>query len=120
MRLEPVQKWVVGHVAITKMPGMIIAPQTGKNSTRCYVLETVSPEAAAAGYKPGDIVVAKSVYDQFFKGGTYHRVTFSMDEIIQRVHDAPLNEFTDINGRSLDETVGADGKPLEARIAGAA
>jgi len=101
MRLEPVAGWVIAHAAIIKMQSAIVLPNAAKGITRCYLLESVSAEAEAAGYKRGDMVVCKAVYDMFFKGGTFHRVTFSMEEIICRVHGAPLSEFTDVNGKDL-------------------
>lgn len=101
MKLEPVAGWIVARVCITKMPGTIIAPDVAKRVTRCYLIEESSAEAQAAGYVRGDLVVAKAVFDMFFKGGTYHRVTFSKDEIISRVHDAALSEFTDVHGKDV-------------------
>lgn len=105
MKLEPVVGWVTAHALITKVQGSIVLPNASKGITRCYLLEEVSTEAEAAGYKRGDLVVAKAVYDMFFKAGAYHRVTFSKDEIICRVHGVPLSEFVDVSGKELSEEV---------------
>lgn len=98
MRLEPLRDWLVGFALVTKMPGKVQAYDPSKGVTRCYLIENVGPEAEAAGHKPGDIVVAKHAFDEFFMGGTYHRVTFSVNEIIQRVHDVSLDDFLDVHG----------------------
>lgn len=100
MTLEPVNEWVIGRAIVHKRPGNIILGHK-KGTTRCYLLEEVSPEARAAGYGPGDIVVAKSVYDMFFHDGTDHHVTFIYREAICHVRNAQLSEF-----------VGLDDKPV--------
>ena len=103
MNLEPVAGWVIAHALITKIQGSIVVPNAAKGVTRCYLLEEVSAEAKAAGFNRGDLVVAKSVFDMFFKAGAYHRVTFSKDEIICRVHGAALSEFVDVGGKDLSD-----------------
>lgn len=107
MKLEPVAGWVIATVCITKMPGKIISPDVAKRVTRCYLIEESSPEAQAAGYNRGDLVVSKSVFDMFFKGGSYHRVTFPMDEIISRVRGVPLSDFVDTSGNDVQPLEGA-------------
>lgn len=109
MRLEPVKDWIVGFALVTKMPGKVQAYDPSKGVTRCYLIELAGPEAEAAGYKPGDIVVAKHAFDEFFMGGTYHRVTFPVEQIIQRVHDISLEDFLDIHGNPFQrpESIGA-------------
>lgn len=108
MKLVPVGSWknpdamINATAMVHRRPGVIIRPDAAKNSTRCFLIESVSPEAEEAGYKPGDIVVAKHVWDLVFYGGEYHRVMFSVKEILQRVIDAQLEEFVDLRGQPVE------------------
>ena len=104
MKLEPLKNWVIGRIAITNTSGgTIVLADVTKNVTKFALLEAVSEEAAKLGYKPGDLVMARTMHNIFLKGGTYHRVTFPIDEAVCRVRDVSLSEF-----------VGSDGKPLQA------
>lgn len=105
MRLEPLQNWVIGRIAITRASDTIVLADVNKNVTKFALLEAVSPEAEQAGYHPGDLVMARTMHNIFLKGGTHHRVTFPIDEAVCRVHDVPLSDF-----------VGSDGKPLEPKV----
>lgn len=102
MKLEPLKKWVIGRIAITKTSSTIVTPDIHKNVTKFVLIDAVSPEAAAEGFAVGDLVIAKAMHNIFLKGGTYHRVTFPIDEAVCKAYGVPLTEF-----------VGVDGKPLE-------
>ena len=108
MRLEPPRDWINAIAMLHRKPSPILAPDPAKGTTRCFLIEAVGPEAAEDGYCVGDIVVAKSVFDLFFYGGTYHRVTFVKDEVIQRVHDVSLNEFVLLDGTTTADTIELD------------
>lgn len=103
MRLEPINKRVIGRIIITRVSSTIIASDPTKNVTKFVLVEAVSPEAEAAGYKPGDIILPRQVESIFLKGGLYHRATCSIDEIVCKVHDVPLNEFVDKDGKPVEE-----------------
>lgn len=103
MKLKPLQKWVIGRIAVTKMSSSIITPDANKGVTKFVLLEVVSEEAAAAGYNPGDLVIAKSMHNIFLKGGSYHRATFPIDEAVCRAEDVSLDEFVDIYGKPFTE-----------------
>ena len=105
MKLEPVRDWITGIAILHQKPSPIINPDVAKGTSRCFWIESVGPKAAEAGYKPGDIVVAKSVFDLLFYGGAYHRVTFVEEEVIQRVLDAPLSEFVLLDGTTTADTI---------------
>jgi len=109
VRLEPVEDWITGIAILHQKPSPIVKPDVTKDTSRCFLIEAVGPKAAEAGYHRGDIVVAKSVFDLLFYGGAYHRVTFVKGEVIQRVRDAPLNEFV-----LLDGTTTADKMDIKA------
>ena len=116
MKLEPVNKWIIAHAAIVKKSSVIIMPDASKGVSRCYLVESVSPEAAAAGYVPGVWLVAKSVYDMFFKGGACHRVVLTTDEVICRVSDVVIADFTSIDGKPFEEYLAND-KLAETTVA---
>jgi hypothetical protein len=99
--LEPLGGWVVGRIAITRASSTIALADPNKNVTKFALLEAVSPEAAARGFRPGQLIMAKSMHNIFLRGGTYHRVTFPLEEIICRANNMPLSDF-----------VGTDNKPL--------
>lgn len=99
MKLIPLQKWVIGRIAITKVSDTIVLSDATRNVTKFALIEAVSPEAAAAGFKPGDLVMAKTMHNIFLKGGTYHRVTFPIDEAVCRAEDVPLHDLLDAYGK---------------------
>jgi hypothetical protein len=104
MRLAPRKGWVIGRIAITRVSETIIAPDASRGVTKFALVDLVSPEAEAEGFRPGDLVVARTMHNIFLKGGAYHRVTFPIDEVICVAHDIALDEF-----------LGSDGKPLETK-----
>lgn len=108
MKLEPVNKWIIAHAAIVKKSSIIIMPDAAKGVSRVYLVESVSPEAAAAGYAPGDFLIAKSVYEMFFKGGACHRVVLLIDEVICRARDVKISDFTSIDGKPFEEYLNND------------
>ena len=118
MKLEPIRDWVLGFAMVHRDADRKIELPNAKGVTRCYLIETVGAEAAAAGYAPGDIVVALKVYDQFFYGGSYHRVTFQIGEVIQRVHDVSLEEFNSVSNQPILSIAGVT--ELVARVSRAA
>ena len=105
MKLEPLRGWMIGRIAITKTSDTIVTVDVNRGVTKFTLLEAVSAEAKAAGFAPGDLVVAKVMQNIFLNGGRFHRVTFPVDEVICQVRDVPLSEF-----------VGTDGKQLEANV----
>jgi len=100
MRLEPVGDIINGIVLLHQKPSAIISPDPSKGSTRCFLIESVAPAAREAGYKEGDIVVAKVVNDLLFYGGTYHRAIFTHDQVVERVLEVTLDEFVLLDGRT--------------------
>jgi hypothetical protein len=103
MRIEGAGNWIVGFALLPKPESAIISPDPKKGVTRHYLLETVGPEAAAAGYKAGDIVVAERVYDTFPMH--QHRVSITCDKIMYWVRDVPLSAFTDLQGKPFSVAV---------------
>lgn len=106
MKLEPLRGWMIGRIAITKTSDTIVTVDVNKGVTKFALIEAVSAEAKAAGFAPGDLVMAKVMHNVFLNGGRFHRVTFPLDEAICVVRDVPLSDF-----------VGSDGKSLETQVA---
>ena len=101
MRLEPVNKWIIGRALVPKASSAIVLPGAlSKGVTRCYLVTEVSAEVV--GYRPGDLLIAKHVWDITMKG---HKVVFTPDEIICRVKDASLDEFVDLENKPVDPVV---------------
>ena len=100
MRLEPVNNWIIGRAIVPKVEDRIIVPDIAKGITRSYLIEAVSPAAAKEGYAPGDIVVAKSVYDMIFP--RTNRITFLASEVICFVREVTLNDFVDLKGNEVE------------------
>jgi hypothetical protein len=98
VKLKPLQKWVIGRIAITKVSSTIVLSDATKNVTKFALLEVVSPEAEAAGFKPGDLVMAKTMHNIFLKGGSYHRVTFPIDEAVCLAEGVPMDDLLDAYG----------------------
>lgn len=97
MKLLPVADWINGIAMVPKAPPRVIEIPNQRPGTRCYLIESVYDKAFEAGYRPGDIVVSKSVFDLFFYGGAFHRVKFKLEEIID-ISPLSLEEFTLIDG----------------------
>jgi hypothetical protein len=99
VKLEPVNDWVIGRALIPK-PSSKLALDPARGVTRCFLLDEVGSGADAAGYKPGDIVVAQKVFDMTFKK---HCITFPIGEVICRIRDVSLEDFVDLKGEPLPE-----------------
>lgn len=89
MRIEGAGNWLVGFALLPK-PGVIIVPST-KGITRIYLLESVGSDAAAAGYKAGDLIVAERGVETYPLGR--HTVSLTCDKAMYWVRDVPLSEF---------------------------
>jgi hypothetical protein len=103
MKLEPLRGWMIGRIAITKTSTTIVTPDANKGVTKFALLEAVSLEAKAAGFAPGDLVMAKTFHNIFLRGGTFHRVTFPLDDAICVVRDVPLTDLVGTDGKDLAE-----------------
>jgi len=112
MKFEAVGHWMIAipmlHAA-SRESGIIL-PSTGKKTTRCYLIQEVSEKAREQGYSPGEIVVAKGGNDLLFYGGVFVRTVIDLLEnngnnIILRVKGVSLEEFTDIDGKPILETL---------------
>lgn len=103
IELEPLKNWVIGRIAITKASETIVISDVSRGVSKFILIDEVSEEAEKAGFKPGQLVLPRAMNNIFLKGGSYHRATCSIDELVCRVR----------GGVSLDEFVGTDGKPLE-------
>jgi len=102
MRFEPMGKQVFGRLLITRVSEHIVASDPTKGVSKFVLLEEVGADAATAGYKIGDLVLPRRVDNVYLKGGSFHRVVLSIDDIVCRVHEIPLSEFVDINGKAID------------------
>jgi hypothetical protein len=106
VKLKPLQKWVIGRIAITKVSDTIVLSDATRGVTKFALIEAVSPEAEAAGFKPGDLVMAKTMHNIFLKGGKFHRVTFPIDEAVCLVEGVPFDDLLDAYGnpfQAIDE-----------------
>lgn len=105
MKLEPLKKQMIGRLVLTKREegNIILAEDPTKGVSKFVLLEAVSPEAEAEGHQIGDFVLPKFVNNIFLKGGRYHRVVVSTDDVVARVRGTPLSEFTDNAGNPLNE-----------------
>lgn len=118
MKLEPVRDEILGVALLhSRQEGSILLPHITKNVTRCYLIEEVGPEAEAANYKRGDIVIARKVYDILLYGGSFHRVTFQLTDIIYRVRSAGIEEFTTLDNKPVIESLNGSPELVGAVLA---
>lgn len=115
MKFEAVGHWIIAIPMLhaESRDSGIILPSIAKDTSRCYLIETVSEKAHEQGYSPGDIVVAKGGHDLKFYGGVFIRTVIDLQEnrdnnIIMRVRDVRLNEFTTVDGKPILEIIGSD------------
>lgn len=102
MRFEPKGQQIIGRLAITKMSGKIVAPDEASKVSRFVMIDELSEAALAAGYKRGDLVLPRVVNNLFLRGGTFHRAVVSIEEILCIVHDVPVDELIDVNGKPFE------------------
>jgi len=100
---EPKNKWMVGKAMLAKMPErtIVLVGDPSRKVTRYYLIEDVSEEAAAQGYKSGDIVLARVAHDIFLRAGTEHAVAIETHEVIYVERSMVLAEFTDLQGAPM-------------------
>lgn len=101
MKLAPATRWIVAKAAIIPPKSAIVRPDETRNITRCYLIEEVGPLAAEAGYRVGDLVVARAVHDMFLQGGEYRRVMFIAEEVILKIFDVSVKDLIGLDGRPL-------------------
>ena len=112
MKLQPVGSHIIGRSMIHKKPNsVIVPPDIANGSSRCFLIDAVGPGAAAAGYSPGQIVVAQKVWNVLLYGGSYQRAAFEHTDIMYIVTEAPLDEFTDLKGAPILEVIAAESRP---------
>lgn len=102
MKLHPVRDWINGVAMLhKKQDGMIELPHSPKGVTRFYLIEAVSEAAAAAGYAPGEIIIAKQCWDIVLYGGAKHIVKVPHTEVLDKISDVTLEEFTTLDGKPV-------------------
>jgi hypothetical protein len=106
VKFNPANKCVVGQVLITKRKPSEIKLQEDvtKNVTKFILVEEVSPEAEAAGYAPGDLVLPRAMEHIFLKGGEMFRASCSIDVVISKPTGWSLDDFMDWRGRPFNAT----------------
>ena len=96
MRLEPIQNWIIGRVAICRISKEIIILGKTQGTTRFVYIEQASPEAQAAGFIPGMFVVPSKVYDMLFNDKKRpHVITMDYHDILCKVHDLVIDDLID-------------------------
>lgn len=93
MNLVPKRDQVLGRIVITKLKSAIVTPDETRGVTKFMLVDAVGPEAAAAGYKRGDLVLPRAMNNIFLHGGTYHRVICDAKEILTAVEDWDPKDF---------------------------
>lgn len=96
MRLEPLQGWIVGRIAVSRKSKTLYTPGKADGITRFVYIEQASEGAKAAGFEAGMFVIPRAVYDMFFNNKDLpHAVTTPLDGIICKVHDLDLDDLVD-------------------------
>jgi hypothetical protein len=114
MRLESIGSEITGIAMLHRRPdATIILTDPATRVTRLFLIEEAGPGAVALGFNVGDIVLPKKVNDILLYGGLYHRATFPAEEIIKRVRDVTLDEFTDLEGKPILKSIKAPALVVE-------
>ena len=101
MKIVPKGKQVIGRLAITKVSERIVAPDATKGATKFVLVDAVSDEAAAAGYKVGDLVLPHTLNNIFLRGGLEHRAVFSHEQILAVIEGVDFSDLVDIYGETF-------------------
>lgn len=112
IKYEPEGDWIIGRALVPKVSRTIVLPNGAHGVSRHYLIDSCGSKASDLGYKPGDMVVAKFVYDMHLVRG--HRVVFQPSEVISRVREYDLADFN-----NYPDNTPADGSK-ESPIVGAA
>jgi hypothetical protein len=115
VKLIPQNNQLVGRLLITKLDSPIVSPDPTKGVTKVILVQRVGADAAAAGYKPGDLVIPRAIGSMFLRGGTHHVVYCEVKEILFKVDDVCAEDFVADDGktaiRSLDPADVSNGGP---------
>ena len=90
---------------LSKAPerSIILVADPMKKMTRHYLIEDVSQEAAAQGYKPGDILVAQNCYDAILSGGAEILALIEFKNVIFVDRNATIDQFSDLQGKPMQK-----------------
>lgn len=109
MRLEPDADWIIGRALLAKSKSIIVSPNT-RGITRFFLIDAVGPAASDAGYRIGDIVTPRTVFDAPFRIDIKGLVTFTAFErpydgfsrnVIWHARGTTIEEFTDLDGKPV-------------------
>lgn len=100
MKLVPKRDQMIGRLLITKMESTIVVPDATKGVTKMILIQAVGPDAEAAGYKPGDIVIPNSIRSMFLRAGTQHVVYCEVKDVIFTVEELSPDEVVDGDGKT--------------------
>lgn len=98
MKLEPKKDWMIGRLVVTKPSSTILLADYSKHVSKFILVEAVSEGARAAGFDVGQLVMPTHMQSIFLRGGAYHRVSCSIENVLCVVYDEPLTEFMNQDG----------------------
>ncbi len=93
MKISPRRNMVIGRMTIRKVESTIIL--TGVPAVTKFILvDAVGPDAAAAGIKVGDLVVAKALGNIVLDSSTFFVPMCEEENVIFFVEEVGLNELS--------------------------
>jgi hypothetical protein len=106
MKLDPKRNQILGRVVLSKRPSSKISLlDETKGVTKFVLIDAVSPEAAAAGYQVGDIVLPRAMNSLFLNGGAFFRALVDVGDILATLSElGPTDELSiqDEGGKNFE------------------
>ena len=92
MKFAPRHAQLVGRMTIRKSESVIILTNE-KEVTKFLLVDAVGPDAAAAGLRVGDLVVATMLKSIVFDAGTIYMPLVDEKDVALHVLEAPLDSL---------------------------
>ena len=93
MKLIPEGKQIIGRIVIKRIFSTIIRLDEAKETTKFVLIDAVGPDAAARGYKVGDIVLPIRMSNVKLDGGAFWRPLVNVDDVAAHMSDVDTKEL---------------------------
>lgn len=93
MKLIPRKNQIIGRVVIKRVFSTIVRVDETKETTKFVLIDAVGPDAAAQGFKVGDIVLPTQMANIKLDGGAFFRPLVNADYVAAHLTDVNVEEL---------------------------
>lgn len=105
MKLIPKRDQLLGRLLITKLESPIVVPDATKGVTKMILVTAVGEDAAAEGYRAGDLVIPRSIGTMPLRGGSQYTHFCDRKDVLFLVEGASPEDFVDGDGRTAIQSL---------------